>query len=48
MKKRRSSPLGVKFPNEIKDSSKSGLDNPDLGRLLLKQARDLVSSADNP
>uniref|UniRef100_A0A6N2LJM8 Uncharacterized protein n=1 Tax=Salix viminalis TaxID=40686 RepID=A0A6N2LJM8_SALVM len=47
MKKRRNSPLGgVKLPNGTKDES--GLDNPDLGRFLLKQARDLVSSGDNP
>ncbi|KAF2311405.1 hypothetical protein GH714_022718 [Hevea brasiliensis] len=30
------------------NTSKKGLDNPDLGRFLLKQARDLISSGDNP
>ncbi|KAJ9163742.1 hypothetical protein P3X46_023376 [Hevea brasiliensis] len=48
-KKRRNSPLGgLKLKNEAEDSSESGLDNPDLGRFLLKQARDLISSGDNP
>ncbi|KAJ4829081.1 Protein KINESIN LIGHT CHAIN-RELATED 3 [Turnera subulata] len=42
-KKRR----GLKSQNGTEDSSESGLDNPDLGRFLLKQARDLVSSGDN-
>ncbi|CAK7328931.1 unnamed protein product [Dovyalis caffra] len=47
MKKRRNSPLGgVNVSNGTKDES--ALDNPDLGRFLLKQARDLVSSGDNP
>ncbi|KAJ9140333.1 hypothetical protein P3X46_030992 [Hevea brasiliensis] len=48
-KKRRNSPLGgLKLKNGTEDSSESGLDNPDLGRFLLKQARDLISSGDNP
>ncbi|KAL3575303.1 hypothetical protein D5086_023404 [Populus alba] len=48
-KKQRNSPLGgVKLPNGTKDSSESGLDNPELGQFLLKQARDLISSGDNP
>lgn len=48
-KKRRNSPLGgLKLQNGAEDSSESGLDNPDLGRFLLKQARDLISSGDNP
>ncbi|PSR89586.1 Protein KINESIN LIGHT CHAIN-RELATED like [Actinidia chinensis var. chinensis] len=34
--------------NGAEDSSESGLDNPDLGPFLLKQARDLISSGDNP
>ncbi|KDP31106.1 hypothetical protein JCGZ_11482 [Jatropha curcas] len=47
MKKRRNSPLGgSKLQNGTEDES--GLDNPDLGRFLLKQARDLISSGDNP
>ncbi|KAA8540826.1 hypothetical protein F0562_024789 [Nyssa sinensis] len=49
IKKQRNSPLGgVKLQNGIEDSSESGLDNPDLGPFLLKQARDLISSGDNP
>jgi tetratricopeptide (TPR) repeat protein len=49
MKKQRNSSLGgVKLPNGTEDSSESGLDNPDLGQFLLKQARDLISSGDNP
>lgn len=48
-KKQRNSPLGgVKLQNGTDDSSKAGLENPDLGRFLLKQARDLISSGDNP
>ncbi|GFZ03736.1 tetratricopeptide repeat (TPR)-like superfamily protein [Actinidia rufa] len=34
--------------NAAEDSSESGLDNLDLGPFLLKQARDLISSGDNP
>jgi hypothetical protein len=37
-----------KLTHGTNDSSKSGLGNPDLGRFLLKQARDLVSLGDNP
>lgn len=48
-KKPSNSPAGgVKLHNGIEDSSESGLDNPDLGPFLLKQARDLISSGDNP
>lgn len=48
-KKPRNLPAGgVKLQNGIEDSSESGLDNPDLGPFLLKQARDLISSGDNP
>lgn len=49
LKKQRNSPLGgVKLQNGTDDSSEAGLDNPNLGRFLLKQARDLISSGDNP
>ncbi|PSS07790.1 Protein KINESIN LIGHT CHAIN-RELATED like [Actinidia chinensis var. chinensis] len=34
--------------NAAEESSESGLDNLDLGPFLLKQARDLISSGDNP
>lgn len=48
-KKTRNSPGGgVKLQNGTEDSSESGLENPDLGPFLLKQARDLISSGDNP
>ncbi|EEF52009.1 protein KINESIN LIGHT CHAIN-RELATED 3 [Ricinus communis] len=48
-KKWRNSPLGgKKLQNGVEDSSDSGLGNPDLGRFLLKQSRDLISSGDNP
>ncbi|XVE57133.1 hypothetical protein DITRI_Ditri04bG0067000 [Diplodiscus trichospermus] len=39
---------GPKLQNGNQDASESGLGNPDLGPFLLKQARDLVSSGDNP
>ncbi|KAH7528475.1 hypothetical protein FEM48_Zijuj05G0076100 [Ziziphus jujuba var. spinosa] len=48
-KKQRNSPLGgVKLQNGTEDSTESGLDNPDLGPFLLKQARGLISLGDNP
>ncbi|KAI8543669.1 hypothetical protein RHMOL_Rhmol08G0236900 [Rhododendron molle] len=48
-KKPRNLPAGgVKLQNGTEDSPESGLDNPDLGPFLLKQARDLISSGDNP
>ncbi|KAK6920715.1 hypothetical protein RJ641_014393 [Dillenia turbinata] len=48
-KKQRNSPLGgAKLVNGTEDPSESGLDYPDLGPFLLKQARDLTSSGDNP
>ncbi|KAG2675842.1 hypothetical protein I3760_12G025400 [Carya illinoinensis] len=47
--KQRNSHMGVsKLQNESKDSTESELANPDLGPFLLKQARDLISSGDNP
>lgn len=49
--KRRSNPgasRGSRIQNGTDDSSDSGLENPDLGPFLLKQARDLISSGDNP
>lgn len=39
--------LGGKLQNGSEDPSEAGLDNPDLGPFLLKQARDLMSSGDN-
>ncbi|XP_009627990.1 protein KINESIN LIGHT CHAIN-RELATED 3-like [Nicotiana tomentosiformis] len=46
---KKSSPAsGSKLKNGTEDSSDSGLDNPDLGPFLLKQARDLISGGDNP
>ncbi|KAJ8536371.1 hypothetical protein K7X08_034772 [Anisodus acutangulus] len=38
---------GSKLKNGTEDSLDTGLDNPDLGPFLLKQARDLISSGDN-
>ncbi|XP_057952063.1 protein KINESIN LIGHT CHAIN-RELATED 3-like [Malania oleifera] len=47
-RKQKNSPVGgVKLQNGSEDSSESGLDNPDLGPFLLKQARDLISSGEN-
>lgn len=48
LKKYRNSPVGTKKLQNGKENSEAGLDNPDLGPLLLKQARDLMSSGDNP
>ncbi|KAK4735426.1 hypothetical protein R3W88_009687 [Solanum pinnatisectum] len=46
--RQKSSPAsGSKLKNGTEDSSDSGLDNPDLGPFLLKQARDLIASGDN-
>ncbi|XVF54122.1 hypothetical protein PTKIN_Ptkin05aG0155700 [Pterospermum kingtungense] len=39
---------GPKLQSRTEVASDSGLSNPDLGPFLLKQARDLVSSGDNP
>lgn len=48
LKKHRNSAAGsVKLQNGTEDLSEAGLDNPDLGPFLLKQARDLMSSGDN-
>lgn len=48
LKKYRNSAAGtLKMLNGAEDSSDAGLDNPDLGPFLLKQARDLMSSGDN-
>ncbi|XP_062026509.1 protein KINESIN LIGHT CHAIN-RELATED 3 [Rosa rugosa] len=48
VKKNRKSPSGgSKLQTGTEDSAESGL-NPDLGPFLLKQARDLISSGDNP
>ncbi|CAI9753934.1 unnamed protein product [Fraxinus pennsylvanica] len=48
-KKYKSSASGsLKLQSGTKDLSEAALDNPDLGSFLLKQARDLVSSGDNP
>ncbi|KAK6153314.1 hypothetical protein DH2020_012953 [Rehmannia glutinosa] len=45
LKKIRNS--AVKLQNGNEDPSEAGLENPDLGPFLLKQARDLMSSGDN-
>nr|DAD34589.1 TPA_asm: hypothetical protein HUJ06_005229 [Nelumbo nucifera] len=49
VKKQRNFALGgTNLPNGVKDLLQASLDNPDLGPFLLKQARDLISSGDNP
>ncbi|XP_077244087.1 protein KINESIN LIGHT CHAIN-RELATED 2-like [Tasmannia lanceolata] len=49
IKKQRNPTLGAsKLDNGMEDPSEIGLDNPDLGPFLLKLARDLVSTGDNP
>ncbi|XP_075503377.1 protein KINESIN LIGHT CHAIN-RELATED 3-like [Primulina tabacum] len=47
-KKYRNSPMGTQKLHSGNENSEVGLDNPDLGPFLLKQARDLMSSGDNP
>ncbi|KAF6157373.1 hypothetical protein GIB67_004311 [Kingdonia uniflora] len=37
-----------KLPNGTEDLTEDSLNNPELGPFLLKQARDLISSGDNP
>ncbi|CAL8141799.1 unnamed protein product [Prunus armeniaca] len=39
---------GVRFQNGVEDPLEAGMDNPDLGPFLLKQARDLIGSGENP
>ncbi|PQQ15771.1 uncharacterized protein Pyn_33551 [Prunus yedoensis var. nudiflora] len=39
---------GVRFQNGVEDPLEARLDNPDLGPFLLKQARDLIGSGENP
>ncbi|XP_058087625.1 protein KINESIN LIGHT CHAIN-RELATED 2-like [Magnolia sinica] len=49
VKKQRNAALGgSKLNNGTADPDETGLDNPDLGPFLLKLARDLISSGDNP
>ncbi|XP_073039829.1 protein KINESIN LIGHT CHAIN-RELATED 3-like [Primulina eburnea] len=48
LKKYRNSPMGTQKLQNGNENSEVGLDNPDLGPFLLKQARDLMSSGDNP
>ncbi|XP_059451560.1 protein KINESIN LIGHT CHAIN-RELATED 2 [Corylus avellana] len=40
--------LGAKFQNGVDNPVVAALDNPDLGPFLLKQARDMISSGENP
>lgn len=47
-KQRKSQMGGMKLQNGSEEASEDALDNPDLGPFLLKQARDLISSGDNP
>eukprot|EP01018_Ginkgo_biloba_P022237 Gb_03316 [translate_table: standard] len=49
MRKKRSSPVGLtKSQPESDDTSELGLENPDLGPFLLKLARNMIASGDNP
>ena len=49
MNKQRNSTLRrVKIQNGVEDPQVDELDNPDLGPFLLKQARDMISSGENP
>ncbi|XP_031103618.1 protein KINESIN LIGHT CHAIN-RELATED 3-like [Ipomoea triloba] len=49
LNKQKSSAVGgLKSQKGTEDTSDSGVENPDLGPFLLKQARDLISSGDNP
>lgn len=48
-KRRLSSPSGLsKVQSEADEMSEAGLDNPDLGPFLLKLARNMIASGDNP
>lgn len=47
LKKYRNSPMSTQKSQNGNENSEAGLDNPDLGPFLLKQARDLMSSGDN-
>jgi hypothetical protein len=40
--------LGAKFQSGVDNPLVAALDNPDLGPFLLKQARDMISSGENP
>ncbi|XP_075514040.1 protein KINESIN LIGHT CHAIN-RELATED 3-like [Primulina tabacum] len=48
LKKYKNSPICTPKLQNGNETSEAGLDNPDLGPFLLKQARDLMSSGDNP
>lgn len=48
LRKYWNSPMGTQKLQNGNENSDAGLDNPDLGPFLLKQARDLMSSGDNP
>lgn len=48
-KKSKNSPIGrFMSRNQATDLTESALDKPELGPILLKQARDLISSGENP
>lgn len=47
-KQKNSAIGGLKSQKGTEDMSDSSVENPDLGPFLLKQARDLISSGDNP
>lgn len=47
-RKQRYPPLPAKLQKAKEAFNGSGLDNPDLGRILLKQAQDMITSGENP
>ncbi|KAF5740370.1 Tetratricopeptide repeat-like superfamily protein [Tripterygium wilfordii] len=47
-KKRENYAFGAKFQNVMGDLSEEGLDNPDLGRFLLEQTRNMISAGEKP
>ncbi|KAH9289352.1 hypothetical protein KI387_033469, partial [Taxus chinensis] len=48
MRKKRTSPVISKASKEADETLELGLDNPDLGPFLLKLARSMIASGDNP
>ena len=49
LKKSKNSPLGKSVSHsQVENSAESALDKPERAPILLKQARDLISSGDNP
>ncbi|KAF8408268.1 hypothetical protein HHK36_007417 [Tetracentron sinense] len=47
-KQKNSSSGGIKLQNGTEDPYEAGLDNPNLGQVLLNKSRELISSGNNP